>query len=446
MAATKILSPEDCLIQFHVKDRLVVAGVNTELASNMLLQLFHILHLVDNKDTYVYKDGVYCIHAEELLRRTLYAMFEGFRNDSGKPVITTRIADEIIARTCSMSSTTISNLQSNRTLLNLSNCVMDLENGNVYEHSPDFNLLTQLPVEYNPDAECPRFMEFLDQAIDPQYMDLAGEIIGYTLWPDYNVHKAFMFLGPKRTGKGTMIRVIEALNGSDNCSHVSLQNLVGERFARARLFGKRVNTYGDLPATSIADAGIFKNVTGGDEIDAEYKNKQIFSFRNTAKLIYSANSLPMIKVDDDAFYNRWSITPYVNSVYGKEDPNLTAKLTTPEELSGILNFGLEGLARLKKNFWQFSDYNSGATYRRKSNPALAFLEDCCEPSDTEYVTKAELLQIYNKWASEQGLPPAKSKKAFGGIIQDQTIIPVDTFNPQVGDVQVEAWAGIRIKG
>lgn len=153
----------------------------------------------------------------------------------------------------------------------------------------------------------------------------------------------------------------------------------------------------------------------------------------------------MIKVDDDAFYNRWIIIPFDNSVYGHEDVKLTSKLTSSEELSGILNFALRGLSRLKDNYWQFTDGNSGAGYRRKSNPVIAFLEDCCEPSDTGYIIKAELLKAYNRWAAEHDLPPAKSKKAFGGIIQDQTVIPVDTSQPKVGDRQVEAWAGIRLK-
>ena len=167
---------------------------------------------------------------------------------------------------------------------------------------------------------------------------------------------------------------------------------------------------------------------------------------NTAKLIYSANSLPSIKAEDDAFYNRWVIIPFENSFYGHEDTNLTEKLTTPEELSGILNFALSGLIRLKKNDWQFSDrISSGTYYRRKSNPILAFLEDCCECSESEHVVKAELLMAYNTWASAHGYPPATSMKAFGSVIQDQTIIPTDKCQPKVGDRQVEAWAGMRLK-
>lgn len=441
------LMPRDCLIMHtdrHGGEQ--IQGVNTEKASDMLLQDYKILHLVDNEKTFIYKNGVYCSGAYDYLKMLLYKAFEGIETNMGKPAMTDRTANEILARTCSMTSATISSLQSDKKLLNLSNCVLDLDSLDEYEHSPDYKLLTKLPVNYDFSAGCPQFMEFLGQAIDKKYFDVIGEMLGYTLWPDYNAHKAFMFLGPPRTGKGTLIRVIEAINGRDNCSHVSLQDLLSQRFPRARLFGNRINTSGDLPATAISDAGIFKNVTGEDEIDAEYKGTQIFSFRNTAKLIFSANRLPMIKIDDGAFYNRWIIIPFENSFLGREDTHLTAKLTAPEELSGILNFALSGLIRLKKNSWQFSDrISSGSYYRRKSNPILAFLEDCCECSENDHVVKTDLLRAYNTWASEHGYPPATSKKAFGSVIQDQTTIPTDTCQPKVGERQVEAWAGLRLK-
>ncbi len=441
------ITRDDCMLfGYNGAGEKYIAGINTEVVSDMLLQDYDILHLVDNNKTYLYKNGVYCTDAKSYLKKELYKIFEGTHNQLWKPVMTEYEAKQILERTCTMASTKIRNLKGYNGLLNLNNCVLNLDDMNQYDHSPDFKLLTKLTVDYDPFAGCPLFMEFLEQAIKPEYLDVVGEMMGYTLWPDYNVHKAFMLLGPKRTGKSTLIRVIEALNGHGNCSHVSLQDLVSQRFARARLFGNRINTYGDLPATAMSDVGIFKNVTGEDEIDAEYKGTQIFSFRNTAKLIYSANTLPSIKVSDDAFYNRWVIIPFENSFYGREDTGLTAKLTTPEELSGILNFALAGLIRLKKNDWQFSDkISSGAYYRRKSNPVLAFLEDCCESCDTEYVTKADLLRAFNLWASANGHPSATSKKAFGMIMQDQTVIPTDTCQPKVGERQVEAWSGIQMK-
>jgi putative DNA primase/helicase len=262
---------------------------------------------------------------------------------------------------------------------------------------------------------------------------------------EHIIHKAFMFLGPKRAGKGTMIRVIEAAIGGGDCSHVSLQDLEAHRFMRAKLFGKKLNTYGDLPATPIADAGIFKNLTGEDTIEGENKFEHPFSFKNTAKILFSANALPKMKVHDDAFYNRWIIILFNNSVFGKEDPKLTAKLTTPEELSGIINLAMAGLKRLRENGWKFTyGDDAAAIYLRNCEPVIAFLEDRCEVSEG-YVVKAELVQAFNQYAKQMKLPLASSKKAFGMSMKDQTTIPVETTYPSVDDKQVEAWGGIKLK-
>ena len=115
------------------------------------------------------------------------------------------------------------------------------------------------------------------------------------------------------------------------------------------------------------------------------------------------------------------------------------------ECSGILNFGLEGLARLRSNGWKFTyEDDAAGTYRRKSKPIIAFLEDRCEPSDG-YIVKTDLLAAYNEYAKEIGLPQATSKISFSKSMIDQTLIPVDTILPKVKGRQVEAWSGIKLK-
>lgn len=442
------LTPEKCLIKQHdgQTGECYIKGINYDSASAMILENFDVFRVVENKETFVYLGGVYCMHGWEVLENHLYDVFKGYRKKNGQSAIDSKTVTEILNRTFSLNTITVSALETPSTLLNLPNGILDLDAMAMQNHTPDIYMLTQSPVEYVPGAECPEFMKFLDQAVDSKYHDLIGEIIGYMMWPEYHIQKAFMFLGPRRTGKGTLLRVIQAVIGEDDCSHQSLQDLCGHKFARASLFGRKINTYGDLPATPIIDPGIFKGLTGEDTIEAENKFEKSFRFKNTAKLLFSANNLPMLKTDDDAFYGRWIIVPFNYSVYGREDPDLTKRLTTPEELRGVLNFGLEGLARLRRNSWRFSyEDNAEAMYRRKSKPIIAFLEDRCEASDTDYVVKADLLAAYNTWAKSQGLPSAPSKKAFGSAMQDQTTIPVDTSTPRVGDKQVEAWSGIRLK-
>lgn len=442
----EVLKIEDCLLRHEKTGE--ITGVNYDQVAEFVTHDAYFIHVIENKKTYMYSNGVYLSHAHEILNSVLYELFSGYTDENGQSILRKGDLYEIHARIDAKCSISISELNdASGNVFNAANGTLNLDTLELFEPSPRNLILTRSPASYDPDAECPAFKSFIEGALpSKQMIDAIGELIGFIIWPHYQTHKAFMLYGPKRTGKGTTTRVIEALIGANDSSHVSLQDLAENRFARARLFGKKLNTYGDLPAIPIKDTGIFKNLTGQDTIDAENKYEQIFSFRNRAKLLYSANRLPMLKYEDDAFYNRWIIIPFENSIYGKEDPDLTAKLTTPTELSGILNFGLEGLKRLRSNNWHFSygEKESGELYRRASNPLVAFLEDMCEPSD-EYVVKAELVKAFNEYAREKGLPPARSNKAFGIAMQDQMIIPVETTHPKAGEKQVEAWSGIILR-
>jgi putative DNA primase/helicase len=433
---------EDCLVY---GDR-GLSGIDYDLVARWLLQHNHIAHLIETGNTLIYRDGVYEYFAEVHLKKVLFDAAEHIKKNDDKSLINNKGIKEVLSRANSWSLHPISAFECDQHILNVSNGILNLDTYELMPHSPDWLLMSKSPVSYDPDAECPQFQEFIDQSLDKKYHPLINEYIGYIFWPQYHIHKSFMFLGPKRTGKSTTMRVIESVIGPSSCSHVSLQDLMENRFMRARLFGKKLNSYGDLPATPLKDAGIFKNVTGEDTIDAENKYEHPFSFKNGAKLLFSANRLPKMRVPDDAFYGRWVIVPFENSFYGKEDPELTVKLTTSEELSGILNLGLEGLKHLRKNGWKFTyEDDAGTIYRKKSNPLFGFLEDRCEASSDGYIVKADLIVAYNQYARQMSFPPSQSKKALGKDMLDQTIIPVETFYPKVNGKQVEAWRGIKMR-
>ena len=283
----------------------------------------------------------------------------------------------------------------------------------------------------------------MDQSLAPEFHLVLEEIIGYILWPDCRAQKAFMFYGPKRTGKGTMIRVFINLLGQENCSGVQIQELATNKFKVANLFGKMMNAFGDLPRTVLMDVGQFKALTGEDMVEGEKKFKDSFTFFNRAKLVYGANYLPIIKEYDDAYYGRWIILPFDNTVFGQEDASLFNRLTTPEELSGILNLGLKGLARLRANDWHFSTtLDFGKMYYRLSNPIVAFLEDRYEECPINHIPEAQLRQDYAIYAKEHKLDPLSSPHSFTKMMTAQTAISVTKATRGSQNNQVEVWVGL----
>ena len=447
------LKLEDCLIQHKAIDDLgnekrVITGVDIPKAADMLMQQLKFVYIVETRTTYVYLPvcGGFTKNADELIPRQLYRQFRPYYNPKRKAVMNKSAVAEIVARIHAETAQSIAVFQRSEPLFNLANGVLDLETGKLLEHSPKYMMLEQSPVIHDPEADCPRFNRYLDKTLDSQYHDVLGEMFGYSMWPRYDAHKAFILGGPPRTGKGTFLRILQEMLGKDNYSSVNLRDLIEDRFKRAELFGKRANISGDLTRTPIKDPQIFQNLGGGDEVTVEFKFGRPFQMTNTAKLIFGTNNLPRLNLDDDAFYTRMAIIPVENTFLGKEDPGIEAAMKTPEELSGILNWSLKGLQRLRKNGWKLSNHIKGEEkYAEISKPEYKFLEEMCESSTDGYIIKSELVTAYNRWAKEHKLSPATSKIAFGKVIIDQMVIPVESGDRGTAGKQAQAWIGIRLK-
>jgi phage/plasmid-associated DNA primase len=119
---------------------------------------------------------------------------------------------------------------------------------------------------------------------------------------------------------------------------------------------------------------------------------------------------------------------------------LDARLHTSEELSGLLNFALKGLKRLKANKWKFTYKRKTVEdveimYKRLSEPVVAFLMDKCEEDYDAYLEKAVFYNEFKKYSIEHGSKPISQSK-FWRSLKDQSEIPVqadyrpDNFSPR----------------
>lgn len=159
-------------------------------------------------------------------------------------------------------------------------------------------------------------------------------------------HKAILFYGPTRTGKGTISRILEALLPREAICSVAPHRW-GHEYHRAALAGKRLNLVGEVDERNPVPGGDFKSLTGGDLNGARHPNHAAFTFRCEAAHVFSGNAYPEASDRDDAFYGRWLIVEFPNSVAGREDAALSQRLID-EDLPQILGWALEGIERLAK--------------------------------------------------------------------------------------------------
>ncbi len=408
------------------------------------IEQHHFKTVSDTEKIYHYDHGVYLDNGEKVLKGLIGTEFPGLLNN--------KLVSDVVGNV--KRRTYLDREDFNNTgLVNVLNGLIDIDTGDVREHSPDHFTTSQLDVIYDPTAACPAIEEYLKSTNEKDDLDLIKEIIGWLLWPEYHVHQAIMLVGSGRNGKGTLIRLIERFLGKNSISHVTLQQMVMDQFAISDCFGKMANIGGDLPAKDLSDTSAFRMATGGDTLRAQEKFRPAFNFQNKAKMIFAANILPRSKDDTFAFYDRWIIIEYLKVftlANGKADPDLDKKLQMPQEMSGLLNVALKHLAKLRKNNWKFSYYKTTEDvelmYKRNSNPVLAFLLDKCDVgSAADVIEKGVMWKAFNEYIAAKNLRPL-STTLFGELIKDQTVMPVSSIKPwNNGQDRAMCWQGVKFK-
>jgi len=259
----------------------VLAKINDRIPA--WIEEHHFKTVADTEKLYHYAHGVYLDDGETILKTIIEQEFGDISDN--------RMVSDVIGKV--KRRTYIDReLFNNGPILNVQNGLLNLETLELKPHTPDYLSTSQISVTYNKEATAPKIRKFLNEVAKPGDIALIEEIIGWLLWPDYNVHKAIMFIGPGRNGKGTLLRLITAFLGKKSVSNVTLQDLVADRFAKADLYGKLANIGGDLPSKDLSDTAAFRNLTGGDDNRAQEKYRAAFNFRNKAKMLFPQTSCP----------------------------------------------------------------------------------------------------------------------------------------------------------
>jgi len=303
-------------------------------------------------------------------------------------------------------------------LIVVQNGVLNVKTRQLETFNPAYFMFNALPVKYDPNADCPKFKKFLVEVVpSPENIKVLQEFFGYCLLRNCKFEKAIMLVGEGANGKSTFLHVLSKTLGRKNVSSTPLQIISNNRFALAELYGKMANVYPDLPAVALKDTGLFKSLVTGEMISGEYKFKGRFDFEPYAKLLFSCNKMPQTPDDTDAFFRRWLIITFPNQFLTdnpKTDTNLKGKLTTPEELSGILNWAFEGLRRLlKQGKFSISETveQTRERYTLLSNPVRAFAETGLVVASGKVETKENVYNAYIQFCREHNLPTV-AKNAF----------------------------------
>jgi putative DNA primase/helicase len=266
-------------------------------------------------------------------------------------------------------------------MLNCRNGMVDLVTGELKEHHPSYLSTTQIPVEWDPGADCPRYEWWLeDVGMSDGAMsqvEALEELVSTMLDPSRTPSKAGFLFGPSRSGKSTFLRLAQAIAGAANCSAVTLHQLSENRFMAANVYGRMLNAAADLSADDVDDISMFKMLTGEDLIQADRKYGAQFAFTNRALFLFSANELPTVSETSNAYAERIVPFRFGRSFAGREKPGIEEDMIA-NELPGILRRWVAAWQRRAKRGGYASVNDHVMTeFLTRSNRVAAWVAEAC---------------------------------------------------------------------
>lgn len=308
--------------------------------------------------------------------------------------------------------------------------------------------------DYDPDATCPRWMQYLDEVQPNEEDRLALQMLfGLCLIPDTSYDVFFLFYGDGGTGKSVAGRVLEALVGKPNVSNLALADFA-EKHAVHLLTESLVNWVSDMPRLRSdqlqAVEGILKQSTGGEGLKVERKNENPGKAPATARCIFATNNLPEFTDQSYGLWRRLRIIPFEQRMVDspQQDRGLAAKLL--QELPGIFLWAVEGLGKLMDEGPAFPLMGRGKAiydeHRALCDRVGTFLRETYKAvgGGVEEETKG-VYAAYKTWSEDNGYRP-KGMNQF--VAEMRRVFPgVNVVRRQVDGERKRVFAGLaRIPG
>ena len=327
-------------------------------------------------------------------------------------------------------------------------------------HLPTLTLLPPTPAffthnavdfPFDPTVPEPRhWLRFLRELWpdDHAAVDTLQEIFGYCLTADTSQQKMFLMVGPKRSGKGTITRVLTSIVGMANSVAPTLAGL-GTNFGLAPLIGKRVAIISDARLGGRPDQHAIAErllaITGEDAITIDRKYREAWTGRLQIRFLILTNELPRLADASGALAGRFVVLVLTQSFFGREDHGLTTRLLT--ERSAILNWAIAGWQRLTERGYFVMPASSADAVRELEDlgsPIGAFLRERCVVSLGRTVETSRLYEAWCEWCKRQGRDHAGSAQTFGRDLR-AAVPSLKVTQPRGDDGRLRLYDGIGLR-
>lgn len=321
----------------------------------------------------------------------------------------------------------------NAYLLNVLNGTIDLKTFELRPHSAEDMLTKLAPVTYSPHADMSRWLKFINDVFEEDIAKASyiQRMIGYCLTGGTELECLFFLYGPTtRNGKSTFLETVSrmlgdyAANAQPEAIAVNKNRNGGAATPElARLVGARLVSLPEPPRRMLLDVGLVKQMTGGDILTARNLHQAPFEFRPAFKLMVNTNSLPVVTDDTLFASNRVRIIEFTHHFTPEEQNlNLKAELTTPENLSGVLLWALQGLQDYQISGERAPGCVLTATelYKEASDKINRFFAECMQQSDRN-TSGLAVFFAYAEWCKASGFA-ADSRSVFYDVLRKRGLM------------------------
>jgi putative DNA primase/helicase len=303
-------------------------------------------------------------------------------------------------------------------IISMTNGLLHVPTRTLLPHTPHYFCHHALAFPFSVESKPPaRWLAFLRElwADDESSIAALQEVLGYILGGDTRQQKIFLFVGPKRGGKGTIGRVLTGLLGPHNVAAPTLAGL-STNFGLQPLVGKPLGLISDARLSGRDSKVVVErllSVSGEDCLTIDRKYKDPWTGRLPTRFVVLTNELPRLTDSSRALASRFVVFVLRNSFYGNENPGLTDELLT--EAPAIFNWALEGLVRLNKRGYFVSPALGREAVQQLedlSSPVSAFIRDTCVVEETQSVKVDALWTAWKSWCEGENRHPG-TKSGLG---------------------------------
>lgn len=399
---------------FVVNQNSIVLVQPLKLVKNMLKQSNMKLVMDDvSEEIYYYKYGVYQRISEQALKSFLMKYIDSKYPDLWKPSFEAQYYTSLI------NSLPRKKMNNSKQYLTLSNGILDLETRTLKKHTPKHYSTIKVEIEYDIEAVAPTFEKFLSDIScgDKEMILTLSEILGYCLTTSTKASKLFILYGSGSNGKSSYLNLIKKLVGKGNVQSIPLKDF-DKAFTRHFLSDTLVNVIseGDLSNKTTLISDTVKNFVTGEDVSAEIKGGNVYSYTPVLKIILATNRLPS-EINSITFgeTRRILLLSFNQRFSGKNDNKNLAEMLD-KELSGILNIALDGYERLKNNNFVFS-YEQKSNlllnnYLVKQNPLQIFIEEYVEEDSAGRIYYDKAFNQFCKYCERNGVQASYTQDIF----------------------------------